>query len=116
MNIILGEENVKDIDNKYIVLELDTMVIDGAPVKAYCLVEQMSLDEFFTLDNYRDLHEKLISNYHKKNWSFCEQAIEHLKGRWRGEVDSFYDSLLERVVAFKDNDPGTDWNGFIVKN
>lgn len=118
MNILLGEENIKDIDDRYLVLELDTFIFQGSdkPVKAYCLLEQLTLDEMFKIVEYQDLHTNLISNYQKKNWNYCEQAIEHLKGRWRGELDTFYDSLLERVENYKSNPPDEDWTGILDRS
>jgi hypothetical protein len=116
MHIILGEENIKEIDQKYTMLELDTLRISGEPVTAYCLVEELSLDEMFTLDQFRTLHENLIKNYKKRNWKFCEDAVEHLRGKWRGDLDSFYDSMANRVKQYQQQDPGTDWDGIINKS
>ena len=69
MNIILGEENVKEIDQKYTVLELDTLLFSGSatPVTAYCLVEKVGLEEFVTLDRFRELHNNMMRNYKLKN-------------------------------------------------
>jgi hypothetical protein len=116
MHIILGEENIKEIDQKYTVLELDTLRISGEPVTAYCLIEELSLDEMFTLDQFRTLHENLIKNYKKRNWKFCEDAIEHLKGKWRGDLDTFYDSIDNRVKQYQQQEPSADWDGIIHKS
>lgn len=116
MHIILGEENVREIDQKYTVLELDTLRISGEPVTAYCLVEQMPLDEMFTLTQFKDLHENLIKNYKKRNWKFCEDAVEHLRGKWQGELDSFYDSVIDRVKQYQQQDPGPEWDGIVNKS
>lgn len=118
MNIILGEDNAKSVDEKYTVLELDTMLFPGhdQPVTAYSVIEQLTVDEIMTLEQYCDLHSNLIKNYRLKNWDYCEQAIEHLTGKWRGELDTFYTSLLERVQQYRAQEPGDDWTGYIVKN
>jgi adenylate cyclase len=117
MNIILGEENVKDVGDRYIVLELDTMRFSGSneAVTAYCLVEQVPLEEMFVVTNFRELHTNLMKNYRLRNWKFCEDALEHLRGKWRGELDSFYNTLAARVAAYQANDPGADWDGVINK-
>lgn len=118
MNIILGQENIQDIDDRYLVLELDTFIFNGGdePVTAYCLLEQLTLDEMFKIPEFLDLHKNLIENYRKQNWNYCEQAVEHLKGRWRGELDSFYDDLLERVTQYQENPPQDSWTGIIDKS
>ena len=117
MNILLGTENVHTVDKKYVVLELDTLKINGAeePVTAYCIVEQVPLNEIPVLEQYTDLHNNLLKNYRKRNWHYCEDAISHLRGRWHGEVDTFYDSLLTRVQQLQKQDPGPDWDGIVNK-
>jgi hypothetical protein len=117
MNIILGEDNAKSVDQKYTVLELDTIVFPGIPnpVTAYCIVEQIPLEEIVNIDNMRELHSNLVKNYHLKNWNYCEQAIDHLRGKWNGELDTFYNSLLDRVKQYRDQELDDDWNGYIVK-
>jgi hypothetical protein len=115
MNILLGEENVAQIDEKYTVLELDTIRISGQDIKAYCVVEQLPLYEMLTLEQFRDLHENLMKNYKSKNWKYCIDAIEHLKGKWKGDLDSFYDDLNSRILRYLQTDPGNEWDGVIVK-
>jgi hypothetical protein len=55
----------------------------------------------------------LIENYHKRNWNFCFQAIEHLQGKWNGQVDSFYDILLARVQSLSQQQLDDQWDGVI---
>jgi hypothetical protein len=71
--------------------------------------------EMATLENLKNLHANLVSNYKKKDWNFCEQAIEQLIGKWNGEMDSFYAELSARIQTFKQTDPGDDWDGVIFK-
>lgn len=115
MNIVLGKENIAELQDRYVVLELDTLRIAGSsdPVTAYCLLEKVDLGEMFTLDHYRELHQNLLKNYRLKNWNFCEQALEHLTGHWKGELDSFYENLNQRVQTFRSSDPGDHWDGII---
>lgn len=117
MNIILGRENVEHLVDKYVVLELDTLKLspDTEPVTAYCILEQLPLEEMLTLEEFKSLHENLIKNYKLKNWKFCEDAFEHLYGKWRGDLDSFYTNLEQRVADYKANDPGSDWTGCVIK-
>jgi hypothetical protein len=51
-----------------------------------------------------------------KNWKYCRDAIEHLQGKWRGELDSFYDTLLDRIKDFEIVDPGSDWTGIVTRS
>lgn len=113
------EDSITDeVRSKYILLELDTFYFPEIQKNrtAYCLVEHTPVMEMFSVDQYLDLHNNLVKNFQKGNWKFCEDALEHLKGRWNGELDSFYDVIAERVAHFKVNDPGEKWDGVILAN
>jgi len=115
MHIILGEQNIKEVESKYVVLELDRFARSDQdqPISAYCLIENVPINELPEVDRYRDLHQQLIKNYRQANWKFCEDAIEHLLGRWNGEIDSFYSMILQRIQQQKDH-PVQDWKPEIV--
>lgn len=118
MHIILGKENAREVDAKYVVLELDSMLLSGStePVTAYCLVEKISLTEMLHLDSYITLHNNTMRNYRLKNWKYCEDALEHLMGRWNGELDTFYSELGTRIAKLKTQDLDENWTGVIDKS
>jgi len=118
MNIILGRENIEQAQEKYTVLELDTLLINGAadPVTAYCLIEQVPIDQIAGIDRFRDLHNNLMKNYRLRNWKFCEDAIEHLRGQWGGELDSFYTEMSQRISQLRQQVLDANWNGSITKS
>lgn len=118
MHIIMGDENAKLFQEKYTVLKLDTLKIqpEGHLITAFAVIEQIPIQEMPKIESMRNLHENLLINYHKKDWNYCSQALEHLMGFWSGELDSFYTNLLERINKYKEQDPGEDWDGTIEKH
>ena len=118
MNIILGKHNADQLNSKHVVLELDTFRYkeNSDPVTAYCVTEDLSIESLMRADEMRSLHEGLIRNYRKKNWQYCIQAIEHLRGQWDGQVDSFYDTMLHRISNLQSDDLPQDWDGVIDKS
>lgn len=118
MNIILGKESIEGLDERYIVLPLDKLRVQGSnmPITAYCLVETVPLNEMLELEQFKILHEKLMDNYAKKNWNFCLQAIEHLMGKWNCDLDSFYQELMHRINKYQQQDPGETWDGTLETN
>ena len=112
MHIILGEQNAQQVGDKYVVLELDTFRISDKdqPVSAFCIIENLPIDELPQVDSYRDLHQQLIKNYRAGNWKFCLDALEHLQGRWNGEVDSFYSVISSRIQEQKTQASPCDWD------
>ena len=118
MNIILGtSEQINQLEQRYVILELDTFLLPGSdqPVVSWCILDDMTPAELAQTDMYRDLHQNLMKNYRARDWNFCEQAIEHLKTQWHGQLDSFYKELLERISVFKHQEPGSGWTGAIIK-
>lgn len=112
MKIIIGKQNIDSIQEKYIVLELDTIMSAGMskPLESYCLVDQAPVQDLLEMQQWKELHDNLIRNYRLKNWNYCVQAIEHLRGHWNGDLDSFYDDLDQRVQSYIAQDPGDTWS------
>lgn len=118
MNIIFGSEQAKELSNKYTVLELDTFQIglQGPTVTAYCTVESIPIEELAQLESTVNQHLHLMINYRLKNWADCIKGIDALKGKWRGELDSFYQDLESRVKVLIENPPPADWSPIIIKD
>jgi hypothetical protein len=113
------EDSITDeVRSKYMLLPLDTFHFAAAEKNstAYCLIENTPIQEMFSVDQYLDLHQNLIKNYYLRNWNYCEQAIEQLLGRWNGELDSFYENLLQRVKKYQVTPPGNNFTGYIDKS
>lgn len=117
MNIILGEENAQPLQGRYTVLTLDTFLVPGRdhPVTSYCVIETVPLEEIKQIAQWKDLHENLMINYARQNWNFCEQALEHLQGKWNKELDSFYQDLANRIQARKPYGVDPAWTAAIER-
>lgn len=116
MNIIFGTSEVEQLREKYIVLELDTVTIKSSkPITAYCVIEDIPLEELSRANIFKNLHADLMSQYRNRNWDFCIQALDHLTGFWGKQIDSFYEILRIRILEYKQNEPNDDWTGIIPK-
>ena len=115
MNIIFGTESVGLLEERYIVIELDTFVLRPTDevVTAYCLVESVPITEMPAIESLKEQHSNLMSEYRTRNWRFCEDAIAHLTGKWGGELDSFYNELYQRIQTLKGADLPKDWTGHL---
>lgn len=111
MNIIYGNRRHL-VPDSYTVLELDTFQTPaGNRETAYCVIENIALQDFPVLDAYIKVHHDLMQAYRDRNWEYCESAIAGLIGRWNGELDSFYKDLAERVTQLRDQELKPDWDG-----
>jgi len=116
MNIIFKNNTTPELDEKYTILDLDTFRLpDGSQHTACCVVENIPIDELPETAHLKQLHADLIENYGLKNWNFCEQAIDHLIGKWGKEVDTFYQELTDRIKLFKTMDLDDSWTPVIDK-
>lgn len=118
MHIIFGKEQAEELAGKYTVLELDTFQFGnaGPVVTAYCTVETVPFDELPAIESTKKQHADLLINYRLRAWSNCLTAIALLRGKWRGELDSFYTDLENRIRDFVENEPPVDWSPVILKS
>jgi hypothetical protein len=99
MNIIFGHENAEKLREKYTVLDLEKLVVEGKEVEVFCLIpaEKIALPDLPQLEQWIKLHEDFLNGYHTQQWNYCRQCIEYLTGKFGGEVDSFYEEILKRI-------------------
>ena len=116
MNIIFGDNIAELAREKYTVLELDTFIIEDQTATAYAVVEKIPLQEMATLDQFKTLHENLMVEYRKRNWKYCEDAMEHLKGRLNTELDTIYSEIYNRIQDLKTQLLPDDWIGTVIKS
>ena len=90
--------------------------MDQQLTTTYALVEQVTLMEMLSLGQFKELHSNLMTEYRKRNWKYCEDAMEHLRGKWNGELDTFYTVLAERIQDLKTQTLSNEWNGTILKS
>ena len=106
MKILLGpKEQIKDIEERYVVLELDTFRIQGIEVPSWCVIDagNIPLKEMTETQHWQEQHNNLIKNWKKGDWNFCGQMLEHLLGKFGGELDSFYTTMFGRMQKPKPN-------------
>jgi hypothetical protein len=117
MYIIFGEHQATPLREKYTVLELDTVRFNDNPgtATAFAVVENIPIPDINRTEHLTKMHQDLMENYRKRDWNFCEQAIEQLQGSWNSELDTFYDTIRTRVEQYKENDPGEGWDPVIQK-
>lgn len=99
MDIIFGRENADKLREQYIVLDLETVEQDGVSIEVFCLVsgDKVSLADMMQIDAWIKLHNDFLNGYRTKQYKFCRDCIDSLKGRFGGEVDTFYDEILRRI-------------------
>lgn len=114
-----SESDIAVLKNKYTILELDTLRFPDSNVTqtAWCVIstDNVTLQDLPVMGQYQELHNNMMRNYKLKNWKYCEDAIEHLLGKWKGDLDSFYNEIANRLTTLKEQDPGPKWDGTYIR-
>jgi hypothetical protein len=99
MDIIFGRENAEKLREKYTVLDLETVEKDGVSLEVFCLIsaDKIGITDLPQLDIWTKLHNDFLNGYHTQQYDYCRQCIEHLMGKFGGEVDTFYEEILNRI-------------------
>ena len=118
MFIVFGKENADKLEERMTILELDTFLQEGMtePLTTYVVLsmEEIPLQEIPKIENMRNLHTTMMDAYKKADFKLCLDALPHLKGKWSGTVDTFYDIFERRIKELAGKDTPPDWNGIIV--
>jgi hypothetical protein len=99
MDIIFGKDNAVKLREKYTVLDLETLEVNGKTIEVFCLIsaDKISISELPQLESWAKLHNDFLHGYQTKQYDYCRQCIEHLMGKFGGEVDTFYEEILKRI-------------------
>jgi hypothetical protein len=99
MNIIIGNVAAERLRENYTVLELETFNVSGNPIKTYCVANNIPVTEIANLEQYKSLHQKMIDEYNRGNYKFCMDAMEHLNGKFGGDLDTFYNTIRSKISS-----------------
>lgn len=120
MLVVFGTDKAEKLKDRMTVLELDTFMQDGLPepVTAYAVIEleDIPIQEIPQLHNMTELHNTMWKEYRAQRFGYCEQAMEHLRGKWKGTLDSFYEEFSKRIEHLKNSKLDENWSGVIHKS
>ena len=99
MQIIFGRENATKLRERYTVLDLETVEKEGHQLEVFVIIpgDKIGLADLPQLDSWVKLHNDFLNGYHTQQYDYCRQCIEHLMGKFGGEVDTFYEEILKRI-------------------
>ena len=105
VKIVIGPKTASAVLDTYQVVELDLLAVKGKTEPA----------RIFTVFPFHDLlsetqHMKFLELYRQGHWEIAANYAIELKRRWRGEMDQYYDMMIERINEYKENPP-TEWDG-----
>lgn len=97
MHIVMGHEVADQLRPNYTVLELETFSTGEQSVTAFCVVNEVPVTELPSLERNKNTHAEFIKEYKQGNFNNCVVIAEGLRGKFNGELDSFYEIILDRI-------------------
>jgi hypothetical protein len=93
----MGHEVADQLRSNYTVLELETFGNGDNLVTAFCVVNEVPVSELPTLERSKRTHAEFIKEYNQGNFNNCVVIAQGLMGKFNGELDSFYEIILDRI-------------------
>ena len=105
VKIVIGPKTAKYVLDQYQVVELDLLAVKGKTEPA----------RIFTVFPFHDplgetQHMKFLELYRQGHWEVSAKYAGELKQAWRGEMNQYYDMMIERINEYKENPPA-NWDG-----
>jgi adenylate cyclase len=105
VKIVIGPKTASAVLDTYQVAELDLLAVKGKTEPA----------RIFTVFPFHDplgetQHMKFLELYRQGHWEVAAKYAGELKQAWRGEMNQYYDMMIERINEYKENPPA-NWDG-----
>lgn len=114
--IVIGDNTALAVDDKMATIEIDLIRVKGklTPERMHALIGDgtMLADERFR--KLRQANQAMIDAYRSSNWDGADDKLTEL-GACAESLGVFFDDYLDlyadRISDFRQNPPGTDWDG-----
>jgi adenylate cyclase len=102
VKLVVGPQTAESVGDVYQVVELDLIAVKGKtkPVSIYTVLP------FFEAASELQ-HKKFIELYRQGKWEVAKKYASDLKDCWRGELNNYYDMMLERM----EGEPPANFDG-----
>jgi adenylate cyclase len=117
--ILVSSEIAGRIDDHVIKVELDTVKLNGHPVgmPIYAIIGySKSIGTQLQISTCYSQHAKFLSAYRDQRWDMAMVIGNSLRTAWKGHLKAYYEMMVSRCKAFKENPPGKNWDGIYREN
>ena len=112
--IVIGESTQAEAP-RFATLELDLIAVKGKKEAAriFTILGDADVRDSEDFRRLRPRHEQMIAAYRRQDWAATEQAAADCRAIWPA-LEGLYDLYEERCRFYRENPPGTDWDGVFV--
>jgi hypothetical protein len=97
MKIIFEQHDIDKLRDRHILLELDTVIVQGVPRRFFCLLENFSYTDIPDVYEFAKSHQEFMNLYQAKKYTECEVLLEKLQSYNYHDMKSFYDIMTQRL-------------------
>lgn len=117
VKIVIGPVTAAQAASKFFLIKLDDIAVKGKKqgVEIFTVVDTQqsaSRNHEIALDS----HNQMLKYYSEQKWSSAEARIAALRGSFNGQLDSYYDMMLNRITDLRKSDLPADWDGIYRSN
>ena len=101
MQVIFGRETAEQVKERYTVLELETFYANGQAIPTFCVIpsDKIPLEDIRQVEELKTLHQEFVDSFNSNNYDTVKTLYKQLHGRWTGELDTFYDAILNKTSS-----------------
>ena len=114
VGLILGEETARDMDDEFVILELDKIAVKGKTEGVKIFTSLGTHEELMGTMNYvmaQRQHEKFIHWYRSKAWKLARKWVDDLENEFGGMMKGYYSMMRDRIEELEKEDLPDDWVG-----
>ena len=114
MKIILGEETAKEMEDEFVILELDKIAVKGKTEGVNIYTSLGTHENLINIMNYdmaQRQHEKFLFFYRKQAWQLALRWLNDLEFEFNGMMRDYYDMMGDRIEQLQKADLPEDWDG-----
>ena len=114
VGLILGEETARDMEDEFVILELDKIAVKGKTEGVKIFTSLGTHEELMGTMNYvmaQRQHEKFIHWYRSKAWKLARKWVDDLENEFGGMMKGYYSMMRDRIEELEKEDLPDDWDG-----
>ena len=114
IKIVLGEETAKEMEDEFVILELDKIAVKGKTEGVQIFTSLGTHEELMNTMNYvmaQGQHEKFIYFYRNKAWKLAKMWVDDLENEFNGLMKDYYAIMRDRIEKLEKEDLPDDWDG-----
>ncbi len=112
---VIGPDTAAQASDRFAVLELDLIAVKGKKeaVRIFGLLGDSEMKASSSHTRLVETHEAMLTAYRAQSWDEAETLIRECR-TIDGAPAGLYDLYVERLLFYRENPPGPDWDGVFV--